>query len=151
MHERTRSMSSVATTKNCGGWKSSPTPPHNGGWKSSPTPLDNGNWGKNPKQFFGVFDTLIDRCTLVVWAVANSQNRNNWRSTSIKNYPKVLTTIAHFAKQPARDVYFVRQTRTSEQNSYYDISQSHSHSFNTNGEHLLSFLIHLEKHTYYLR
>ena len=100
--ERTRSMSSVATTKNCGGWK------------SSPTPLDNGNWGKNPKEFFGIFDTLIDRCTLVVWAVANSQNRNNWRSTSIKNYPKVLTTIAHFAKQPARDVYFVRQTRTSE-------------------------------------
>ena len=112
--ERTRSMSSVSTTKNCGGWNSSPTPPHSGGWKSSPTPLDNGNWGKNPKEFFGIFDTLIDRCTFVVWAVANSHNRNNWRSTSIKNYPKVLTTIAHFAKQPARDVYFVRQTHTSE-------------------------------------
>ena len=100
--ERTRSMSNVSATKSWGGWKSPPTPS-----------VDNGNWNKNPQEFFGIFDTLIDRCTLVVWAVTNSRNRNNWRSTSVTHLPNVLTTIVHFAKQPPRDVYFLRQTHKS--------------------------------------
>ena len=116
-------MSNVSATKSWGRWKSPPTPS-----------LDNGNWNKNPQEFFGIFDTLIDRCTLVVWAVTNSRNRNNWRSTSVTHLPNVLTTIVHFAKQPPRDVYFLRQTHKSKQNNSYIISQSYDHSFITNGE-----------------
>ena len=81
-----------------------------GGWKSpTTTSQDTGNWNKNPQEFFGIFDTLTDRSTFVVWAVTNSRNRDNWRLTSIVNFRNVLATIVKFAKQPPRDVHFVRQ------------------------------------------
>ena len=97
--ERARSMSSVSTTTSWG----SPPPP----------PLDNGNWNKNPQEFHGIFETLIDRCSFVVWAVSNSRNRDNWRLTSVAQVHNVLAIIAKFAKQPPRDVFFLRQTRKS--------------------------------------
>ena len=100
--ERTQSMSSASSTTSWGGWESSPTPS-----------LDNGNWNKNPQEFFGIFESLTDRCAFVVWAVSNSRNRVNWRLTSVSQVHNVLAIIAKFAKQPANDVYFLRQTHRS--------------------------------------
>ena len=100
--EQTNSMSSVSTTTSWGGWEPPATPP-----------LDNGNWNKNPLEFFGILDSLTDRCAFVVWAVSNSRNRDNWRLTSVSQFHNILGIIANFAKQPADDVFYVRQTHKS--------------------------------------
>ena len=97
--ERTRSMSSVSAITSWGGWGSPPTPS-----------LDNGNWNKNKQEFFGIFDSLTDRCAFVVWAVSKSRNRDNWRLTSVAQVHNVLAIIANFAKQPANDVFYLSQT-----------------------------------------